>query len=130
VSANSSSHTQTPGQPGARRILLVEDNQDISGTMTELLGLLGHDVTPAYDGASAIGIAGQSAFDVILLDIGLPDMDGSEVARAIRTQEGHRDTRLIALSGWGQDQINEMQGAECFNEFWVKPVAMDKLQGL
>jgi PAS domain S-box-containing protein len=97
-----------PAQPPvARRILVVDDNSDGLESLATLLGIAGHQVRIAADGPSALVAASEFGPDVVLLDIGLPGMDGYEVARRLRAQPAFRSTRLIALTGWGQDADRE-----------------------
>ena len=97
--------------------------------MAELLGLLGHEVRVVHDGLSAVSAAAEMMPDLVLLDIGLPGIDGYEAARRIRAAAGSA-IRLIALTGWGQDKDREQASAAGFDEHWVKPVSLDKLRGL
>jgi CheY-like chemotaxis protein/two-component sensor histidine kinase len=86
------------------RVLVVEDNPDGAETLTILLRALGNEVRAAHDGVQAVHAVNEFAPDVILLDLGLPRMDGFEAARIIRQQPLGRDVKLIALTGWGQDE--------------------------
>ena len=120
--------------PGAsaqkrRRILVVDDNVDAASTVAELLVLLGNEVQVVHDGLSAVSAAAGMKPDTVLLDIGLPGIDGYEAARRIRAAAG-TGIRLIALTGWGQDKDREQASAAGFDEHWVKPVALDKLKTL
>jgi CheY-like chemotaxis protein len=85
----------------------VDDNRDAADSLAVLLSLDGHRVAAAYDGADAIERALTWQPDVVLLDIGLPDMSGYEVARRLRTVEGGRPLSIIAISGWGQQRDKE-----------------------
>ena len=84
--------------PRERRILVVDDNVDAADTVAELLQMMGCEASVAHDGAAAVAAVSSFAPDIVLLDIGLPDMDGYSVARTLR-REGFRDTRIIAISG-------------------------------
>ncbi len=84
----------------------------------------------ARDGASAIDRVAQFAPDVVLLDIGLPDINGYEVARRIRRLDGIRRPRLIALTGWGQPQDKHLAAQAGFDQHWTKPVDLARLQQL
>src|SRR6185503_16114768 len=86
-----------------RRILVVDDNRDASDTLAMLLRAMNHDVRVAHDGPSAIENASDFQPQVVLLDIGLPGMDGFEVARRLRG-EFQPDAGLVAISGYGQDE--------------------------
>jgi PAS domain S-box-containing protein len=112
------------------RVLVVDDNDDAAGTLAELLQMLGSEVSVAHDGASALAQTDQFKPDVVLLDIGLPDMNGYEVARRIRSAHGPRQPRLIALTGWGQDEDKRLAQQAGFDEHWTKPVDPQRLQEL
>ena len=115
---------------GPRRVLIVDDNQDAANTLAELLQMLGSEVAVAHDGAAAVEQVAQFAPDVVLLDIGLPDIDGYEVARRIRGLEKGHQPRLIALTGWGQDEDKRLAADAGFDEHWTKPVDPGRLQQL
>jgi CheY-like chemotaxis protein len=87
-------------------------------------------VAVAHDGKSAIDRTIQFRPDVVLLDIGLPDINGYEVARSIRTLPDLPQPRLIALTGWGQQEDKRLAEQAGFDEHWTKPVDPDRLQGL
>ena len=115
--------------PHARRILVVDDNVDAAQTVAELLTLLGNEVQVVHDGLSAVSAAAGMKPDTVLLDIGLPGIDGYEAARRIRAAAG-AGIRLIALTGWGQDKDRQQASAAGFDAHWVKPVSLDKLKSL
>jgi CheY-like chemotaxis protein/two-component sensor histidine kinase len=126
-----------PAQAGAvnavhpgLRILVVDDNQDSACSMTLLLELQGHTVAVAHGGPSALKVAGECQPDVILLDIGMPDMNGYEVARQLRAQAGFADTLLIAVTGYGRASDVRQTEAAGFDHHLVKPIDYDKLQSL
>jgi PAS domain S-box-containing protein len=112
------------------RVLVVDDNQDAAGTLAELLDMLGSEVAVAHDGRSAVAQTDQFKPDVVLLDIGLPDINGYEVARSIRSLQGLRQPRLIALTGWGQQEDKRLAEEAGFDEHWTKPVDPQRLQEL
>jgi CheY-like chemotaxis protein len=109
-------------------IILVDDNVDSAEMMRDLLEALGHNVKLAHDGASALALAGMGAPDVMILDIGLPDMDGSELARRLRTMPSLAATRLVAHTGYGAPHDREKTSAAGFDFHLVKPVSMADLQ--
>jgi PAS domain S-box-containing protein len=113
---------------GTIRILVVDDNADAAESLQILLELLGAQAKVARDGQSAIDLYGEYQPDAVLLDIGMPGMDGYEVARALRHLDPHRRTTIIALTGWGQDQDRERTRAAGFDHHLVKPVDVDALQ--
>ena len=111
-----------------RRILVVDDNQDAAHTLGALLKALGANVAVVHSGRSALESLEQFDPDAMLLDIGMPDMDGYEVARKVRSMPDHADTLLIALSGWGQDHDYGQSRAAGFDHHMVKPLDIDKLR--
>ncbi|AEG92551.1 PAS domain S-box protein [Ramlibacter tataouinensis] len=125
-----------PAQPapppggGNRRVLVVEDNVDSATTVAELLSMSGNEVAVVHDGMTAVERTAAFRPDVVLLDIGLPDINGYEAARRIRKLEGVRQPMLIALTGWGQPQDKELAAQAGFDHHWTKPVDPARLQEL
>ncbi|HYD74587.1 hybrid sensor histidine kinase/response regulator [Ramlibacter sp.] len=117
-------------QPPARRMLVVDDNEDAASTVAELLKMAGNEVVVAHDGEGAVACTAEFRPDVVLLDIGLPDISGYEVARRIRKLEGVRQPMLVALTGWGQPQDKEAAAQAGFDQHWTKPVDPLRLQEL
>jgi CheY-like chemotaxis protein len=111
------------------RVLVVEDSIDSAETLGELLTRWGHDVRLAHDGASALGVAREFRPQVILLDIGLPDMDGYSIAHRLR-DEHLRGEVLIALTGFGEAQDRARAEAAGFDRHLTKPVEPEKLREL
>lgn len=105
-----------------RRILVVDDNRDSAQSLAMLLKLSKNEVEQAHDGEAALAAAGQLRPDAILLDIGLPKLNGYEVARRIRSQPWGADVVLVALTGWGQDEDRRQSQEAGFNGHLVKPV--------
>jgi PAS domain S-box-containing protein len=112
------------------RILVIDDNADAAESIALFLSLHGHEVRTLYDGSRAAREAAAWDPDVILLDIGLPDMDGHEVARALRRQPATRDAILVALTGYGQAEDIERSRAAGFDHHLVKPVDPEALESL
>jgi CheY-like chemotaxis protein len=112
------------------RILVVDDNQDSAISMTLLLELQGHEVHVAHSGLDALRIAGETLPDVILLDIGMPGMNGYEVARKLRDQEKFAKTLLVAITGYGRTSDLKQTKSAGFDHHLVKPVDYDKLQAV
>jgi two-component system CheB/CheR fusion protein len=112
---------------GKRRILVVEDNPDSAEAMVMLLRHLGHEVAMVGDGKLAVGVARQFEPDVILLDIGLPGIDGYELARLLRANEITRRAQMIAITGYGQPSDRERAVAAGFDQHLVKPVDPTRL---
>jgi len=114
-------------QGGVRRVLIVDDNQDAATTMATLLEALGHEPVVAHDGPSALQLLEQHPVDIAVLDIGLPVMDGYELAQRIRARDGRSELKLIALTGYGQAEDRLKSAAHGFDEHLVKPVDMETL---
>jgi PAS domain S-box-containing protein len=110
-----------------RRILVVDDNEATARGLARLLKLASHTVDILHEGRAAAEAARRLAPDVVLLDIGLPGMDGYQVARAIRQEEACAATLLIAVSGYGQDEDKRRSREAGFDEHLVKPVDVDAL---
>jgi two-component system CheB/CheR fusion protein len=121
---------ETPEREEPVRILLVEDNLDAAEALSELLRMWGHEVTVAHDGLSALETAKRSRPGVVLLDIGLPGMDGYEVARAMRSVPALTATRLIALTGYGQEADRQRSRLAGVDHHLVKPVDLEQLRSL
>src|SRR5262249_24643888 len=119
---------QRPMAGKRRRILVVDDNQDQAQSLGILLELLGHDVKTAYDGHSAVAIAKEFVPDVALVDIGLPGLNGFDVARRIREQPGLEKIVLIAQTGWGQEEDRRRTHEAGFDRHLVKPVEISAVQ--
>ena len=113
-----------------RRILVVDDNVDAAQSLGMLLGILGNEVRTAHDGPSALKEAESFGPEVVLLDIGMPGMDGYEVARQMRTMPPVRDTILVALTGWGQLEDRQRSDEAGFDHHLVKPVEPKVLERL
>lgn len=112
------------------RILLVEDNKDAAEMLLSLLDLLGHEVRSVEDGPSAVAVAAEYQPQVILMDIGLPGMDGYETAKRIRDRIGSLMVKLIALTGYGQDEDRVRSLEAGFEHHLVKPIDPDELERL
>jgi CheY-like chemotaxis protein len=108
--------------PSARRVLVVDDNADSAESLALLLEMSGHRVFTAHDGEAAIHAADTHRPDVVLLDIGLPKMNGHDVCRYIRAQPWGRDITLVALTGWGQETDRRRSHEAGFDGHLVKPV--------
>jgi CheY-like chemotaxis protein len=111
------------------RVLVVDDYPDTAETMRLLLVLWGHEVLAAHDGATAFKAAEALQPDVVLLDIGLPKMDGYEVAQQIRRQSGQQPV-IICISGYGRDEDRRKSREAGCDHHFLKPVDMDELQCL
>jgi CheY-like chemotaxis protein/two-component sensor histidine kinase len=128
---NGVAHSEPPPAPRhfpGRRILVVDDNCDAAETLGTLLGALGATVEVAHSGQTALESLDRFNPDTMLLDIGMPEMDGYEVARQVRSRPERADTLLIALTGWGQDQDFQRTQRAGFDHHLVKPPDLNKLR--
>jgi CheY-like chemotaxis protein len=110
-----------------RRVLIADDNRDAAESLSMLLEIEGHTVTVVHDGQQALAAIEAARPDVALLDIGMPKMDGYEVARQVRGDSRGRSTLLIALTGWGQEQDKARAMAAGFDVHFTKPVEPQRL---
>ncbi len=113
--------------PGSCRVLVVDDNRDSAESLAMLLRLSGHRTWLAFDGRQAVSLATEHAPDAVVLDIGLPGMDGYEVARTLRDLPQTSDSLLIALTGYGQEEDRQRSKTAGFDEHFVKPVDVESL---
>ena len=113
----------------ALRILVVDDNKDAADGLGKLLRMLGHDVQTAYDGPEALAIAAKFHLDVAILDIGLPKLNGYQVAHRIKENQGKR-VILIAVTGWGQENDRRRSKQAGFDHHLTKPIEFADLTKL
>jgi CheY-like chemotaxis protein len=113
-----------------RKILVADDNQDAANTLAMLLRLAGHEVRTAHGGEAALTIARTFEPDIALLDIGMPDLNGYEVAKRLRRTDRGKDLKLIALTGWGQDEDKRRAREAGFDHHLTKPVDPQRLDAL
>ncbi|HEY3599083.1 MAG TPA: response regulator [Paraburkholderia sp.] len=116
------------GARAKRRVMIVDDSVDGAESMCVLLEMLGHEVRVMYDGASALAAAAAFRPEVVILDIGLPGVDGYQVARALRAQPATAGALLIALTGYGQDSDRQRTRAAGFDHHLVKPASLDDVE--
>ncbi len=112
------------------RVLVVDDNRDSADTLAMMLRILGHESHTAYDGQDAVDRAASLSPDAVLLDIGMPRLNGYEAAAQIRQQPGGDQMLLIAATGWGQDEDRERTSAAGFDSHLVKPINHEELNQL
>jgi PAS domain S-box-containing protein len=133
VSRNQHGSSETPlVQPEAvhpLRILVVDDNEDAAESMSMFLAMLGHEVQSANNGLEAVEKAATFQPAAVLLDLGLPVLNGYEAAQRIRTQRGD-DVVLVAVTGWGQEEDRKRSRAAGFDYHLTKPVALDEVKRL
>jgi two-component system CheB/CheR fusion protein len=115
------------GGPTGHRILVVDDNRDSAGSLAALLQMTGNETHTAYNGLQALDEAARFKPQVVLLDIGLPELNGYDVCRKIRQQPWGKDVVLIALTGWGQEEDRKRSREAGFDDHLVKPVNYDAL---
>jgi two-component system CheB/CheR fusion protein len=113
--------------PAGARVVVVEDNADSREMLCALLGLSGFECYPAENGAAALRLVEEVGPDVVILDVGLPGMNGFEVARRIRRNPRHEGVRLVALTGYGQTADRAASDEAGFDDHLVKPVHADQL---
>jgi hypothetical protein len=125
--ATSAVHAVPAPAPRRRRVLVVDDNVDSATSLMMLLQAMGHEVEGAHDGLEALAAAQRFAPDTVLLDIGLPRLNGYEVARRLRSEAAGRSYLLVALTGWGQEEDRTRAHAAGFDHHLVKPVDLEQL---
>lgn len=119
----------SPNEPhGGRRVLVVDDNEDAAESLAALLCLFGHEAAVAYDGEQSLALAAEFKPEIVLLDLGMPRMDGHEVARRMRREPWGASLRIIALSGFGSaTDVARSRAAGCDSHL-VKPVSPTDLE--
>lgn len=116
-------------RPGLR-VLVVDDNRDAADALQTLLELRGHEARAVYGGEPALEAGAEMRPDVVLLDLGMPGVDGFETARRLRSEDWGRELALIALTGWGQDSDRSKTRDTGFDHHLVKPVDLPSLEAL
>jgi len=122
--------TEFDGVQTQCRVLVVDDNRDIAKSLCLLLTMLGAEVRVAHDGAEGIRIFEEWPPTHVLMDIGMPGMDGYEAARRLRANHPDHDFHLVAITGWGQDEDRQRTREAGFDEHLVKPVRAAELKTL
>ncbi len=112
----------TDSKAPARRVLIVDDNEDAANSLALILKLSGHETVSVYSAVDALQRAAAFRPDVVLLDIGLPGMDGYEVAQKMRALPGLRDIRIIAVTGYGRSDDRMRARDAGFDDHLTKPV--------
>jgi PAS domain S-box-containing protein len=130
TSATPSGSSSVERSLATRRILVVDDNHDSAFTLAMMLELMGHETETAHGGQAALMAAERSKPDTILLDIGMPDLNGYEVAARLRRHDWGKKIILIALTGWGQDRDKQRSRDAGFDFHLVKPVEPGALQAM
>ena len=126
------SATSRPRAPSfvPRRVLVVDDNVDAAESLAELLALKGHQTRASTDSHAALALAGSFAPEVVLLDIGLPEIDGYQLARTLRQMPQTRNALVVAVTGYGQPEDRRATKAAGFDHHLVKPVGLQQLEQL
>jgi CheY-like chemotaxis protein len=112
------------------RVLVVDDNRDAAESLAMVLRLAGYSVSVAFNGLTALELGARERPRAAIIDIGMPDMSGHEVARRMRLEAWGRNAVLIALTGWGQEEDKQAARASGFDEHFTKPVDLDHLARL
>jgi CheY-like chemotaxis protein len=111
-------------------VLIVDDNRDLAELLAEALRIGGCDVRVAYDGPTALEVVSQLVPDIALLDIGLPAIEGDELAQRVRSDPRLRDVQLVAIGGYGQDPDRQRSRDAGFTTHLVKPIEVAVVQAL
>jgi len=114
-------------QISSLRIMVVDDNRDAADLIAEFLQMCGHETLPVYGGAEAIHAADGFVPDVVLLDLGMPDVDGFDVISAMRQKPQLMQTRMIALTAWGDAKTRARTASTGFDLHLVKPASLDEI---
>ena len=130
ANANPMTATAVKTTPKRFRILVVDDNHDSALSLAMMLSIMGHETRTAHDGESAVATAESFLPEVVLLDIGLPKLNGYEVAQRIREQDWGTSMFLIAVTGWGQEEDRQRSSEVGLNVHMVKPVEPSALEKL
>ena len=120
-------NTETTAPAGPLRVLIVDDNQDSRESLARLLESMGHETQIAATGERAIEIARDFRPAIALLDIGLPVMNGFEVARRLRAEPEQKNLTIVAVSGYGKDEDTKRAREAGFDDYAVKPITLDRL---
>lgn len=115
---------------GGRRILVADDDQDSAESLAMLFQMMGHDVRSALNGLEAVDVAANFRPDLIVLDIGMPGLDGYEVCRRIRQQPWAQAVVIAALTGWTRDEDKDRSQEAGFDHYLVKPIDPQALTDL
>jgi PAS domain S-box-containing protein len=129
-SPGSTDATLEPITGGRKRVLIVDDNADGADSLGRLLEALGHEAAMEYDGHAALARAATFAADVVLLDLGMPGLDGFEICRRLRASESPHRPRIVAMTGWGREDDRARTAAAGFDAHLVKPVDLAALARL
>jgi CheY-like chemotaxis protein len=130
VNTSAVDSTESQQKESRLRVLVVDDNRDAAESMQMLLQIAGHEAIVAPDGHAALRLGAEFAPDVVVLDIGMPGMDGYETCRVLRKEPWGRRVIAVALTGWGQDTDRRASKEAGFDGHLVKPAGPDELMTL
>ncbi|WP_443750008.1 response regulator [Asticcacaulis solisilvae] len=128
VTEEQSATPETAGTPGGLRIMIVEDNEALAQTTGWMVEMIGHDYKIAHNGAEAMAMSKEYLPDVVMMDIGLPGMNGYDLCAAMKPEPHLKNTVFIAQTGWGQDEHRQRAKEAGFDHHLVKPVYLELLQ--
>jgi CheY-like chemotaxis protein len=111
-----------------RRVLVVDDNADALESLSRLVKHMGNEVRRAHDGLEAIDVAREFQPEIVLMDLGMPNMNGYEAARRLRLEPWAQDVAIIATTGWGQEEDRRRSADAGFDRHLVKPIQIDSLR--
>ena len=112
------------------RVLVIDDNEDAAESLAMMIELDGHEIRTVYNGAAALELAGCFRPDLVFCDIGLPKMDGYEVARRLRLEAEHSATVLVALTGWGSEEDKRKTKEAGFDHHFIKPAEVAEIESI
>jgi CheY-like chemotaxis protein len=116
--------------PRRHRIVIADDGRDTADSLAALLTIMGHEVKVAYDGQEAVTVAATFRPDVMILDVGMPKLDGYQVARRVREEPWGRAVLLVAMTGWGRADDRRRAEESGFDRHFTKPADITELQQL
>ncbi len=120
----------TESSPGERRVLVIDDDHDCADTVAMVLERLGAEVRVAYSGLAGVSLFPSFKPELVLLDIGMPGMDGYATIAALRAAQSDRPVKIVALTGWGRSEDRMRTLAAGFDQHLVKPSGLDDLRAL
>jgi DNA-binding response OmpR family regulator len=124
------SHETTPDRTASCKVLVVDDNRDAAYSLAQVLALMGHEARVEFDGLAAVEIVEAFHPNIVLLDIGLPKLNGYEACRRIRALTLEEQPILVAITGWGQDRDRRRSLEAGFDHYFTKPVDANQLLAL
>lgn len=126
----SQSHSEDAHKPPHLKVLVVDDNKDVADALAALLDFGEHEIRIAYDGASALDEAGQFTPDIVFCDIGMPGMNGHELAARLRADPRHKSAVLVAVTGWGNEEDKRLSVRAGFDLHFTKPISAEQIESV